>query len=134
LNFDGFNEIRPALVDPSILGTRINNPTTSVQSLPREAFRTATVNDFGCCILGRNTFYGDAVNNVDLSLYKTFELPFGETLSHRISVRADFFNAFNKVQYGFPNPDLASVNFGRITGAAVGYAPRNIQISFRYIF
>lgn len=134
LNFDGFTEIRPALVDPSILGTRINNPNTSVQSLPREAFRAATVADFGCCILGRNTFYGDAVNNVDLSLYKTFLLPFGENLNHRISVRADFFNAFNKVQYGFPNPDLASVNFGRITGAAVGYSPRNIQISLRYIF
>ncbi|HEV8159197.1 MAG TPA: TonB-dependent receptor [Pyrinomonadaceae bacterium] len=134
LNFDGFTEIRPALVDPSILGTRINNPNTSVQSLPREAFRAATVADFGCCILGRNTFYGDAVNNVDLSLYKTFLLPFGENLNHRISVRADFFNAFNKVRYSFPNPDLASVNFGRITGAAVGYSPRNIQISLRYIF
>jgi len=134
LNFDGFAEIRPALVDPSILGTRINNPNTSVQSLPREAFRAATVADFGCCVLGRNTFYGDAVNNVDLSLYKTFLLPFGENLNHRISIRADFFNAFNKVQYGFPNPDLASANFGRITGAAVGYSPRNIQISLRYIF
>ncbi len=134
LNFDGFTEIRPALVDPSILGTRINNPNTSVQSLPREAFRTATVADFGCCVLGRNTFYGDALNNVDLSLYKTFLLPFGENLNHRLSVRADFFNAFNKVQYGFPNPDLASVNFGRITGASNTYSPRNIQISLRYIF
>ncbi|MDQ3711912.1 MAG: TonB-dependent receptor [Acidobacteriota bacterium] len=134
LNFDGFTEVRPALVDPSILGTRINNPNTSVQSLPREAFRAATVADFGCCVLGRNTFYGDAVNNVDLSLYKTFQLPFGENLNHRISVRADFFNAFNKVQYGFPNTDLASVNFGRITGASNTYSPRNIQISLRYIF
>ncbi len=134
LNFDGFTELRPALVDPSILGTRINNPLTSVQSLPREAFRPATVADFGCCILGRNTFYGDALNSVDLSLYKTFVLPFGENLNHRISVRADFFNAFNKVQYGFPNPDLASANFGRIIGEAFGYSPRTIQLSLRYIF
>ena len=134
LNFDGFGEIRPALVDTSILGTTINNPNTSVQSLPREAFRAATVNDFDCCILGRNTFFGDGVNNVDLSLYKAFRLPFGENLNHRISLRADFFNAFNKVQYNFPNPDLASANFGRITGTAVTYAPRNIQISLRYIF
>ena len=134
LNFDGFTEIRPALVDRSILGTRINNPNTSVQNLPREAFRAATVADFGCCVLGRNTFYGDAVNNVDLSLYKTFLLPFGENSNHRILIRADFFNAFNKVQYGFPNPDLASANFGRIIGASVSYAPRNIQFSLRYIF
>ena len=71
LNFDGFGEIRPALVDSSVLGRRINNPNTSVQSLPREAFRAATVSDFGCCVLGRNTFYGDAVNNVDLSVVKS---------------------------------------------------------------
>ncbi|MFN2393281.1 MAG: carboxypeptidase regulatory-like domain-containing protein [Pyrinomonadaceae bacterium] len=134
LNFDGFTEIRPAIVDPSILGQRINNPNTSVESLPREAFRAPTVGDYGCCILGRNTFYIDGVNNVDLSLYKTFRLPFGENSNHRISVRADFFNAFNKVQYGFPNPDLASINFGRITGEATGYSPRNIQLSLRYIF
>ncbi|MGI8639277.1 MAG: carboxypeptidase regulatory-like domain-containing protein [Pyrinomonadaceae bacterium] len=134
LNFDGFTEIRPALVDPSILGTRINNPNTSVQNLPREAFRAATVSDFACCILGRNTFYGDGVNNVDLSIYKTFRLPFGENSDHRISVRADFFNTFNKVQYGFPNTDLASVNFGRITGESNTYLPRNIQLSLRYIF
>lgn len=134
LNFDGFTEIRPALVDPSILGTRINNPNTSVQSLPREAFRAATVADYACCILGRNTFFGDGVNNVDLSLYKTFRLPFGENAGHRVSIRADFFNAFNKVQYAFPNPDLNSTTFGRITGEAVGYSPRNIQLSLRYIF
>jgi hypothetical protein len=105
-----------------------------VQNLPREAFRAPTVGDYDCCILGRNSFYIDGVNNVDLSLYKTFRLPFGENSNHRLSLRADLFNAFNKVQYGFPNPDLASINFGRITGESNTYSPRNIQISLRYIF
>lgn len=134
LNFDGFTEIRPAVVDPSILGRRINNPETSVASLPREAFRAPVVNDYSCCVLGRNTFYTDGTNNVDLSFYKTFRLPFGEQSNHRIVFRADLFNAFNKVQYGFPNPDLASVNFGRILGEATTYLPRNVQFSLRYVF
>jgi hypothetical protein len=82
LNFDGFTEIRPAVVDPSILGRRINNPETSVASLPREAFRAPVVNDYRCCVLGRNTFYADGTNNVDLSFYKTFRLPFGEQSNH----------------------------------------------------
>ncbi|MDQ4123424.1 MAG: TonB-dependent receptor [Acidobacteriota bacterium] len=134
LNFDGFTEIRPALVDPSILFRRVNNPNTSVAALPREAFRAPTVGDYRCCILGRNTFYSDATNNVDLSFYKSFRMPFGKENSHRIVFRADLFNAFNKVQYGFPNPDLASVNFGRILGEATTYNPRNVQFSLRYVF
>ena len=48
-------------------------------------------------------------------------------------LRADFFNAFNHVQYGFPvSLDVTSINFGRITGTATQYAPRNIQVSLRY--
>jgi outer membrane receptor protein involved in Fe transport len=131
LNFDGFTELRPAIVDPTVLGRSINDPNTSVEQLPREAFRAATVSDYGCCILGRNTFYGDGVNNVDLSLFKTFRLPIE---NHRLVFRADFFNAFNKVQFGFPTVDLASLNFGRITGESNTYSPRNIQISLRYVF
>lgn len=134
LNFDGFTEIRPVILDPSILGSSITNSDTSVASLPRAAFGTPRVEDFGCCVLGRNTFYGDGVNNVDLSFFKTFRMPFGERLNHRIVFRADLFNAFNEVQFGFPTPDLASLNFGRITSEASGYGPRNVQFSLRYVF
>lgn len=134
LNFDGFTEIRPALVDPSILGTVVDDPNSSVGALPRSAFRSPVASDYGCCILGRNTFYGDSLNNVDISVYKSFTLPFGENSGHKISVRADLFNAFNKVQFAFPNPDLASVNFGRITAESATYSPRVIQLSLRYIF
>lgn len=131
LNFDGFAETRPVILDPSILGRRIDNPATSQENLPRTAFRAATVSDFGCCILGRNTFFADGVKNFDFAFAKTFPLPFE---GHRFSVRADLFNAFNHVQWGFPINDLSNANFGRITGTATSYAPRNIQISLRYIF
>lgn len=131
LNFDGFNETRPALVDTSVLGRSIDNPATSQENLPRSAFRAPTVADFGCCILGRNTFYIDGVKNFDFAFAKSFPLPFE---GHRFYVRADLFNAFNHVQWGFPINDLTNANFGRITSTATSYAPRNIQVSLRYVF
>lgn len=131
LNFDGFSETRPALVDPNILGRRIDNPATSQSQLPQSAFRVPTVSDFGCCILGRNTFFADGVKNVDLGISKIFTLPFE---GHRLSVRADLFNAFNHVQYGFPNLTYTSSALGIISGTATQYAPRNIQFSLRYLF
>jgi hypothetical protein len=131
LNFDGFAESRPVIVDRSILGRSISNGNTSVANLPAAAFRAATLADFGCCILGRNTFYADGVNNVDFAFAKSFPLPFE---GHRLYVRADMFNAFNHVQWGLPTSDLSSTSFGRITGGAFIYAPRTIQVSLRYSF
>jgi hypothetical protein len=129
LNLDGFSESRPLLLDPSILGRSINHPLTSVTDLPRTAFRTLTTSDFGAPILGRNTFYGDGVKTVDFGLQKNFPLPWE---GHRFSLRADFFNAFNHVQYGFPTTDITNANFGRILGTATQYAPRTIQFALRY--
>ena len=72
----------------------------------------------------------DGVQNVDLALYKNFLLPWE---NHRFMLRADFFNAFNHVQYGFPSADVVtSANFGAITGVATQYAPRTVQVSLRY--
>lgn len=126
LNFDGFTELRPALVDPSVLGRRITNLS---EQLPASAFRTPTVADFGCCLLGRNTFFGDGVKNIDLGIYRTFRMPWE---NHRVLFRADLFNAFNHVQYAFPNTDLASATFGRIISTANQYSPRLLQFSLRY--
>src|SRR5262249_6421608 len=129
LNFDGFTELRPALVDTSVLGRRVNDPHRPKQQIPASAFRTPTVGDFGCCLLGRNTFFGDGRQNVDLGLYRTFNIS-GE--NHRLLFRVDLFNAFNHVQYAFPIPDLASPTYGKINQTATQYSPRVIQFSVRY--
>lgn len=133
LDLDGFSESRPVLLDPNIFGRIIANPNSAPNQLPVTAFRTQTVADLGGNILGRNTFYNDGVNNTDLSFYKSFLLPFE---GHRIVFRADMFNAFNHVQYGFPNTtwSATSTTFGQITGEAAGYNPRNVQFSLRYVF
>lgn len=131
LNLDGVAETRPVVINPGVLGRGINNPNTSTDLLQRSDFRAPTVADFGCCILGRNTFFTDGVQNFDLGLTKKFPMPFE---GHSLTVRADMFNAFNHVQFGFPNPDFTSAAFGRITGTATQYTPRNVQFSLRYQF
>jgi len=129
LNFDGFSESRPVLLDPSVLGNSVNHPATSTAALPRSAFRALTSADFNTPILGRNTFFLDGVKNVDFGINKIFSMPWE---GHKLTVRADLFNAFNHVQYGFPSSVTTNTNFGAITGAATLYVPRNIQVSLRY--
>jgi outer membrane receptor protein involved in Fe transport len=129
LNFDGFGESRPVLLDPSVLGNSVNLPATSREALPRSAFRTLTSNDFNTPILGRNTFYSDGVKTVDLGITKIFNMPWE---GHKLTLRADLFNALNHVQYGIPSAAITNTNFGAITGAAVTYLPRNVQVSLRY--
>jgi hypothetical protein len=88
-----------------------------------------TIADFNTPILGRNTFYLDGTQNVDIGIMKTFPMPWE---GHKLSVRADLFNAFNHPQYGFPSNSLANTNFGVITSLATLYSPRNILVSLRY--
>ena len=127
LNFDGFTENRPILLDDSLLGETVADPATSRNILRRDAFRTANFGEEDL-IIGRNTFYGDGLEAVDLGVYKTFRLPW----RHDLTVRFEAYNAFNKVQYGFPTLDIASATFGQITGGAVTYAPRTLQLAVRY--
>jgi hypothetical protein len=129
LNFDGFSESRPVLLDPSILGRGVNEPVSSRVALPRSAFRTLTTSDLNTPLVGRNTFFIDGVKNVDFGITKIFGMPWE---GHRLTVRADLFNAFNHVQYGVPSAVITNTNFGAITGVATGYLPRQIQVALRY--
>jgi hypothetical protein len=132
LNLDGFAENRPFLIDPSILGNSIDDPETSQQMLPFSAFRQPTSPaDYTCCILGRNTFFVDGVKTVDFGFTKRFLLPWER---HNLTLRADMFNAFNKVQWGFPNATYTSTALGTLTALATQYAPRSIQLSVKYSF
>ena len=144
LNLDGFSETRPVLLNPAVLGSTLDNPATSQQILAG-AFRIPTSPaDFGCCILGRNTFFIDGVKNVDFNITKRFRLPWE---GHNLALRADLFNAFNSVQFGFPNTTYTAnvtvdgttrprINpaLGTLTSLANTYAPRNIQFSLKYSF
>jgi len=131
LNFDNFAESRPVILDSSILGRTIGDPNTSRDLLQASNFRPATLADLDCCVLGRNTFYADGVKNFDFAFSKKFLMPFE---GHSLTVRADLFNAFNWVQFGYPNTTYTSSGFGTINGTSTQYSPRNVQVSLRYVF
>lgn len=129
LNFDAFSESRPVLLDPSVLGNSVSHPSTSRDALPRAAFKTLSSTDMNGVLLGRNTFFLDGVKTVDFGIAKNFSMPWE---GHKITLRADLFNAFNHVQYGFPSSVVTNTNFGAITSVANLYVPRSIQVSLRY--
>jgi hypothetical protein len=77
--------------------------------------------------VGRNQFYGPAFNKVDFSVIKRFPI----TENTRFTIRADFFNIFNTVNFGLPGNDINSALFGQSTTAG---APRIVQFAGRFDF
>jgi hypothetical protein len=71
---------------------------------------------------------GPGVKNFDISLFKN--IPVTERM--RLQFRAEAFNAFNRVQFAFPNTTVTSNQFGRIT--AQQNSPRDIQLALKLIF
>ena len=88
---------------------------------------TSTIGRQG--IFGRNEFYGPRYNNIDFSLIKRF--PFGSEGRYRFTIRADFFNLLNHVNFGKPVNTIASDNFGHSTDT---FASRRIQFVGRFDF
>jgi hypothetical protein len=69
-----------------------------------------------------------AINNFDLSLFKEF-LP-REYL--RVQFRAEFLNAFNRVQFAAPNTSVTSTSFGVISSQT--NSPRQVQFGLKLLF
>jgi hypothetical protein len=78
--------------------------------------------------VGRNQFFGPDFKKTDFSLIKRF--PFGE--SARFTVRADFFNLFNRANFGVPDGAINNSTFGRSTFTVS--TPRVIQFAGRIEF
>lgn len=79
--------------------------------------------------LGRNTDRGPGLATVDFSTFKNFAMPWSEV--HKLELRAEFFNLFNRVNLNNPNTTRINALFGRITSAG---EPRIIQLGLRYAF
>jgi hypothetical protein len=82
---------------------------------------------------GRNVYYGPDFNKFDLALIKRFPLDrFKEGM--RLTLRADFFNLFNRVNFDKPSAtdiNINSATFGQATTAGPG---RIIQFVGRFEF
>lgn len=80
--------------------------------------------------VGKDTFRGPSVWNVDSGLYKNFR-PIRSDENLRIQFRGEFFNLFNHTELNDPSSTVSSGSFGSIRGAA---EPRIIQLALKLIF
>lgn len=71
---------------------------------------------------------GPGVRNWDFSLFKNFRVD--EQRSFQF--RAELFNSFNRVQFGFPNQNLNNIQFGLINSQA--NTPRQVQLALKFLF
>jgi len=77
--------------------------------------------------LGYNALRGPSAITYDAGLHKTFFI----NERHRVTFRAEAFNALNHVNPGSPNTTVTNPSFGLITGANEG---RNVQFALKYQF
>src|SRR5262245_12927482 len=78
---------------------------------------------------GRNIARSDAFYQLDFGLQKNFALPITEAT--RLDFRAEFFNLFNKTNFGAANSDRSSSGFGQIRSA---FPARQIQFALKLSF
>ena len=78
----------------------------------------------------RNIFRTPSYWSMDMGLAKRFSMPWSE--GHRLTLRVDAFNVFNKNAFAAPNLTFTSGTFGRITSSLS--SPRELQFAIRYDF
>ncbi len=125
-SFLGGVALRPNLLcDPINRGDR-PNPTRDY--FVRSCLdRPPVTSPFGNA--GRNIARSDNYFNFDLGIQKQFQLPFTEFT--RLELRAEFFNLFNKTNFGAANPDINSTAFGTINSA---FPARQVQLALKVSF
>jgi hypothetical protein len=120
----GFSANRPDLIaNPN------NGPKTAQEWFDINAFRrlnpATQAGQFGNA--GRNVTQMDGMGQYDFSVFKNIRF----TESKTLEFRAEFFNLFNRVNFGLPNNDISSPTFGAVESAQ---APRQIQFALKFLF
>ena len=124
-NADGFNYDSPNT--PTFgnhLSTSRGDYITGL--FPASAFPTPSQGQQGN--LGRNTFNGPGLANVNLNIMKTARLPWFVRDGATIQFRGEIFNLFNRVNLGIPVSDLSNPLFGRSTTQSL---PRSVTFGIR---
>ena len=109
-NVDGAMGDRPNLLDPSLIGRRIDHPDTSREMMPRSAFSFVGDSQKSGNI-GRNVFRKDGIQNLNVSLSRSWKIAGESSLMFRV----ESINLFNTPQFAFPGNELTGGNFGQIT-------------------
>jgi hypothetical protein len=80
--------------------------------------------------VGRNTLIGPSFVRWDFSSLKNFRMPYAE--GHNLQFRFEAFNFPNHPNWGNPDTNIQSGNFGKIRGTRGDM--RNLQLALRYTF
>jgi len=120
----GFSANRPDLIsNPN------NGPKTSQEWFNVKAFQqlnpVTQAGQFGSA--GRNVTQMQGIGQYDFSVFKNVRF----TESKTLEFRAEFFNLFNRVNFGLPDNDISSPTFGAVESAL---APRQIQFALKFLF
>ncbi len=125
-SFLGGVALRPnVLCDPINRAERVN-PTRDyfVLACLQRPPVTAPFGSAGRNIARSNNFF-----QFDFAIQKQFKLPISDET--RIEFRAEFFNLFNKTNFGAANPDITSSAFGTISST---FPARQIQLALKFSF
>jgi hypothetical protein len=105
---------------------KLDNPTPD-RWFDATCFTVAAPGTFGTG--GRNTLVGPGRANVDLSLFKQFAV----RADHRLQLRAEIFNLFNRANFAQPNATIdAPLTVGRISSTSTD--SRQVQLALKYLF
>ena len=85
----------------------------------------------------RNMLYGPGYQQFDMSLGKSFRMPYNE--HHQLQFRLDAFNSLNHTNFGNPSKYVNGSNAGQITGSnalpgSANGGARELELGARYSF
>ena len=110
---------------PNLIGNPVPSNQNRLQWINPSAFAAPAPFAYGNA--GRNIMRGPGLTNFDIALAKN--MPLAETAN--LQFRTEFFNAFNFVNFGAPDTDFSSQDFGVILSARPA---RSIQFSLKLMF
>ncbi|MGA2046141.1 MAG: TonB-dependent receptor [Terracidiphilus sp.] len=128
-SFSAMGNDRPDITVANIAQTKLSSGRSHTE-LINEWFNTSdfvanAVGTYGN--IGKNSLRGPRLFTTDLALLKTGKA--GERV--RYEFRAEFYNAFNNVNFGNPDAGLQDSNFGQISSAN---DPRILQMALKLSF
>lgn len=114
---------------PDLIGNPNDGPKSAQEYFDVRAFErlnpVTQAGQFGNA--GRNVTQMAGIGQYDFSTLRNFQF----TESKTLQFRAEFFNLFNRVNFGLPNNDISSPTFGQVESAL---APRQIQFALKLLF
>ena len=114
---------------PNLVGDPNTGPKTAAEWLNKAAYQRTAIGQLGSA--PRNSFRGPGLLNTDFALIKRVELD-GIRKGVGFELRLESFNAFNHVNFGVPNLNIASGAFGRIGSTATEAREYQIGLKVRF--